>query len=452
LGLFHEKKLSLVFTDDFILLDLENPKSLVAEFHLRRILAKLSSEEIEAEISEKAGDEEALSRIERQRERAREEIRKTTQILQDKNMGYSVILILLLPIFISSGLLVDLVVSEKERRTGEILLSLPVDEWKIISSKILSVLFLILLQLVLWIVILFFMGRVSNLLILIPLFLTALLISSLSAFISVFSKNYREAGFLITILYVFLFAFLFGTSTLYSVAKHLSYLSPLSFALSINAQGFNPREFLYSLLPTLTISLTFLAFTMKMYQRDDFYFGPRPSLFSLLLEFFKVFGKNPFLICFLGGGFSVLLALVLELSVGVILTYFLGVNFQGFNLYLLVFFFALSEEFAKSLSVIASKRHFRLSLLRILFCGALSGIGFSLFENVFFGIAILRLLPGDVLQVMLLRALTAILAHSMASSLTAFGVYFGKSRFLLFLLISTLLHSLYNLHLLGVFS
>ena len=76
-----------------------------------------------------------------------EQIKKTRKSFEDERGGYIVLLVLLLPIFLSGGMLIDLLISEKEKKTGEALLALPIKREKIFYSKFLSIMIIIVFQL-----------------------------------------------------------------------------------------------------------------------------------------------------------------------------------------------------------------------------------------------------------------------------------------------------------------
>lgn len=98
-----------------------------------------------------------------------EQIEKTRKSFEDERGGYIVLLVLLLPLFLSGGMLIDLLISEKEKKTGEVLLALPIKREKIFYSKFLSIMIIILFQLLFWITALYYFGRVTNPLIILPL-------------------------------------------------------------------------------------------------------------------------------------------------------------------------------------------------------------------------------------------------------------------------------------------
>jgi ABC-2 type transport system permease protein len=293
-----------------ILFDESNPKARVAEYHLQRLLQEDPDIAIAFELNERpvVPQERIVAR-----ELALREIRKTAELMQSAQINYSTLLILLLAIFLASGILVDLVVSEKEKQTGEILMSLPTAPWKVLLSKVSAVVSVLVFQIALWILTLYALGRVSSLLSMIPLFLAAFLIISLTCLVSVYSKNYKEAGFAITVSYVLLFAFLMSASAFYTYSERFSFLSPLSQVVMIERGQSTLSGVLYAVLPTFLVSCVLIFISIKLYERDEFYFGPRPSLFKImslfsteiLIGLFVIFGLTVAFLLFNFGLLSV---------------------------------------------------------------------------------------------------------------------------------------------------
>ena len=278
-ALLHAHVVCCFIHENSITFDPDNPKARVAEYHLQKILQAEPDVPVSFNLNEKAVV--SLQRI-RARELALREIRRTAELMQSQQMNFSTLLILLLAIFMASGILVDLVVSEREKNTGEILMSLPIPSWKVLLSKVGAVTIVLGLQILLWVTMLYALGRVSSLGSMIPLFLAAFLIISLTCLASVYSKSYKEAGFAITVGYVLLFAFLMSASAFYTVSERFSFLSPLSLVLIIEEGGLSRGGLILAGLPTFLVSCLFLFVSVKMYERDEFYFGPRPSLLGIV--------------------------------------------------------------------------------------------------------------------------------------------------------------------------
>ena len=88
----------------------------------------------------------------------------TGQSLQIQLLTNAMLAILLfLPLFFFGNLIIDSVVGEKEKKTGEILMAMPISPSQIILGKILAVQGVIALQVALWMIILFTAGfKIAN--------------------------------------------------------------------------------------------------------------------------------------------------------------------------------------------------------------------------------------------------------------------------------------------------
>ncbi|MBI4813943.1 MAG: ABC transporter permease, partial [Methanobacterium sp.] len=112
--------------------------------------------------------------------------------------------LLFLPLFLFGNIIIDSVVGEKERKTAEILVAMPISPGEILLGKGLAVVAISALQVVMWIVVLIAAGFTINNVILVYLLvvLTAVPIVGLTSIIAAYAKNYKEAGIGITFAYV----------------------------------------------------------------------------------------------------------------------------------------------------------------------------------------------------------------------------------------------------------
>jgi len=417
-----------------ITLDSQNPKSEVAKFYITRILQKISTMEIPLVTVD--SETRVRNPSEAVTQEARIEIKKTTELIRKNNINVTTILILLLPLFVSSGLLLDLLMGEKEKRTAEILLALPTRPQGILASKILSTFSIVFVQVVSYLVLLFFMGRVSSFFILFPLFLTSMLLISLTTFVAVYSRNYKEAGFVITILYVLLFSFMFGATMMYALAQRFAYLSPLTLLVMIESGRISAHEILWASAPTLIASSFFFYLSSVMYVKDDFQFGPRPSNATLLARLFSAIGKSPSLSSLVGGFVAVPLSLLFELSLSIIFLYIFGV--EKTVLFISILTFAFIEEGFKSLGIVSARMSGGKTLPLY---GALTGVSFSLPENLLFVFAIHSLFPAYLWRIILLRVSGTVL-HIVCSTLVGWGM--GKGKYYHTLAAASLIHAAFN--------
>ncbi|MFA5559843.1 MAG: ABC transporter permease, partial [Methanofastidiosum sp.] len=289
-----------------------------------------------------------------------EQIERTRKSFEDEQGGYIVLLVLLMPLFLSGGMLIDLLISEKERRTGEMLLALPMKREEIFYSKFISILAIILFQLLFWVITLYYFGRVANPLIILPLTITAILLLSITGLIGVYSKNYKDSALIVTVTFILLFFLLFGTSTLYVAGlKDAAAISPLSLVIAIENGTYSLKEAAISILPSLSFSIILIYLSTVLYKKDEFYFGPRPSISDLVFEFagklrLKDIVFSPYLIALILGFIAIFISIIFEIFFGIIALYFTE------SIFAILFLWAIIEELSKSIGVFSAERYFPL--------------------------------------------------------------------------------------------
>jgi ABC-2 type transport system permease protein len=141
--------------------------------------------------------------------------------------GFLLPFILLLPTFLAMNMTTDSIVGEKERKTYEILVSIPITKRGIILGKILPILFISDLQALAWILILHVKGIVVYNVPLIILFLSLLNLSFIGVgiIISAFSENIKDADIGVT-LSIIVFSLVFFAPL--SLTKEIYKLSPVA--------------------------------------------------------------------------------------------------------------------------------------------------------------------------------------------------------------------------------
>ncbi|MEA1994282.1 MAG: ABC transporter permease [Euryarchaeota archaeon] len=343
------------------------------------------------------------------------------------NREYIVLLIMLLPLFMSGGLLTDSIVSEKEKKTGEMLLVLPTKRRNVALGKMLAIFMITSIQIVLWIFILYGIGKVDSLWTIFPLILAAFLVITVSLLISVYSQNYKESALLITVVYVIMFAFMFGTSILYvSRLRTLSLLSPLSMVIGLEEGTLTVGETLYGVLPALSVSLLSLALSLYLFNKDSFYFGPRPGILELIPDIFSKIGKNNFA-SFVLGFFSVFGAFVLELLAGFFLYYFFSLEMASIIFLGLIVFI---EEYLKYLAMLSNEGKF---------AGVFTGLGFGVCESLLSGVVVFTMVLSP--NVIFLRIIP-IFVHMGASGVLGYFRYNKKTK--TGFVIALVIHLIYN--------
>lgn len=198
-------------------------------------------------------------------------------------------ILLFLPLFLFGNMIIDSVVGEKERKTGEILMAMPINSSDIIIGKSMAVVGVIALQVAIWMGILLITGfEISNpLLVYLLVIITAVPVIGVTVIIAAYSKNYKEAGIGLTFGYVAIVGILMIPPLIYITNKSLiSNISPLTMVIRLFSGDIIPAwHFLIPLGFVIMVSAITYWISIKLFQRDDVVFGPRPGLIRLILEF-----------------------------------------------------------------------------------------------------------------------------------------------------------------------
>lgn len=180
-------------------------------------------------------------------------------------------LVLLLPVFFSMNILSDSIVKEKERKTLEILFSVPMRREEIIIGKIIPVVVLALAQVVAWIALLSLIYPHLYHVLLLILFLVmimAFFFSSAVAF-STYAGTIRESN-------LFLILFMMAVTLLVFVPfpESLAFLTRLSPVGGIVVLSSNPGLLLTEVIPYFVLYsiLSFISFFVasRMLSKDEY--------------------------------------------------------------------------------------------------------------------------------------------------------------------------------------
>ncbi|MBI5460157.1 ABC transporter permease [Methanobacterium sp.] len=206
------------------------------------------------------------------------------------------VVLLFLPLFLFGNIIIDSVVGEKERKTAEILVAMPISPGEILLGKGLAVVAISALQVVMWIVVLIAAGFTINNVILVYLLvvLTAVPIVGLTSIIAAYAKNYKEAGIGITFAYVMVVGFLIVPALAYISRKSFSAnISPMTTVMRLFAgEAITIPEILMSVTFVIILSIIFFGIATWLFRRDDVLFGPRPGLLTLTLQLIGVKKDN----------------------------------------------------------------------------------------------------------------------------------------------------------------
>lgn len=222
----------------------------------------------------------------------------TPAVVNQQNTGESlpmqivtkamIAILLFLPLFLFGNMIIDSVVGEKERKTGEILMAMPITPTEIIFGKSMAVVGIIALQVAIWMVILLItrFPILNPLLVFALVFITAIPVTGVTVIIAAYAKNYKEAGIGLTFGYIVVVGLLMIPTLVYISNKSLgSNISPLTMVIRLfSGESIPLWEFLIPVGFILILSLISYWIAIQLFKRDDVVFGPRPGLLRLSLE------------------------------------------------------------------------------------------------------------------------------------------------------------------------
>jgi len=194
-----------------------------------------------------------------------------------------VAILLVLPLFLFGNLIIDSIVGEKERKTGESLIAMPISRSHIILGKSMAVIVIMAIQLIIWMIIIMASGfRIPNApLIYLILVLTAVPVVGLTSLVAVYSKNYKEAGIGITFVYIIVIGFLIVPALVY-VSQGRG-VGPLILIMKLlGSENITISNMLLTFSGLVVSSIIFYGLALWLFERDDILFGPRPGVLKLL--------------------------------------------------------------------------------------------------------------------------------------------------------------------------
>jgi ABC-2 type transport system permease protein len=196
--------------------------------------------------------------------------------------------LLFLPLFLFGNMIIDSVVGEKERKTGEILIATPLSQTQIIMGKSMAVVFTIALQVAMWIIILLIAGfQIKNpLLVYIFVVLTSIPIVGITTIVATYAKNFKEAGIALSFMYIGIVGFLVVPALAYISRKSAAAnISPMTIVMRLfSGESIPPGDYLIAISGIVFLSTAFYWVAIKLFKRDDVVFGPRPGILRLLRD------------------------------------------------------------------------------------------------------------------------------------------------------------------------
>lgn len=203
-----------------------------------------------------------------------------------------VAILLFLPLFLFGNMIIDSIAGEKERKTGEILIAMPLSHGEIVIGKNLAVVLTIAVQVALWIIILLAAGfdLKNPLLVYMVIVLTAVPIVGITSIIAAYSKNYKEAGIGLSFIYIGIVGFLVIPALAYITSKSAAAnISPMTLVMRLfSGESISTLDFIIPILSIAIISIISYWISIKLIKRDDIMFGPRPNIIKLALELVSI--------------------------------------------------------------------------------------------------------------------------------------------------------------------
>ncbi|MGB7969408.1 MAG: ABC transporter permease [Methanobacterium sp.] len=198
------------------------------------------------------------------------------------------VILLFLPLLLFGNMIIDTIVGEKERKTGEILIAMPISQAQIIIGKSMAVVLTISLQVAMWIIILLIAGfHIDNpILVFIFIFLTSIPIIGITSIVAAYSKNFKEAGIGLSIAYMGIVGFLIVPVLIYLSRKSfIANISPMTIVMRLfSGESISAADYGISLATILIVSLISYWISIKLFERDDIIFGPRPGILRLIYD------------------------------------------------------------------------------------------------------------------------------------------------------------------------
>jgi ABC-2 type transport system permease protein len=197
-------------------------------------------------------------------------------------------ILLFLPLLLFGNMVIDSVVGEKERKTGEILIAMPMSHSQIIIGKSMAVVLTISLQIFMWLVILLIAGfQIHNpIFVFIFILLTSIPIIGITTMVAAYSKNYKEAGIGLSFIYIGIVGFLTVPVLVYISRKStLANISPMTIVMRLfSGESISLFDYSLTLICIAVVSIVSYWIAIRLFERDDIIFGPRPGILRLLLD------------------------------------------------------------------------------------------------------------------------------------------------------------------------
>ena len=200
-------------------------------------------------------------------------------------------LLLFLPVFLFGNLVIDSLVSEKERKTGEILIAMPISRSNIVLGKSFGILCLMSIQLLLWIIIMSITGfdLVAPALIYLLVVLTAIPIVGVGTVVGVYSKNYKESEIGSNFAYLLTITILVIPALVSILRPGMGSSSTISLVIKIfSREALTYKDIFNPIITVVLLSVITYGLSVWMYNNDKIIFGPRPKIINSIMNFLRI--------------------------------------------------------------------------------------------------------------------------------------------------------------------
>ncbi len=350
------------------------------------------------------------------------------------------------PMYFIAQLFSASIMEERVKRKGELLLVSPVSSWEIVLGKLVP--YLLLTLILMGGIALYIGGNFWMLLILLPMVLMFLSTAFMGAIIS---RSFKELTFVLVFLSVSLSGYIF-LPAMFSNIHAISMISPMTLVVKmLEGEAVTTHEYLFSTLPFYLVSILIFTFGIFIYREEDLF--TQRSVKGKLLDSVQVFLQRiPAPIFFLS---IALLPLVYSVQLILIVVMF---NFPiRIGIVVFIFMAAFIEEVVKSVGIYTalSRKMSVIDTRSAIKAGIYSGTGFFLGEKLLL-LAVIAGISGSVFGSAMGIGLLIFpfILHVSGAIISALGLrYLGTGKYLLSVILATVVHAGYNLYIIrGVLS
>ncbi|WP_406656140.1 ABC transporter permease subunit [Methanolobus sp. ZRKC2] len=356
------------------------------------------------------------------------------------------------PIYFVSQFYSTSIMDERTNKKGELLLAGPLRGRDIVMGK--TVPYLLVTVLIQAVITLYILGMPSDigklqdiLAVIATIFPVVLLFFALSFFGAILSRSFKELTFASVFLSVVISGYLFFPA-MFTNIHAISSISPITLIVRlIEGQSVAIGTYMFSTLPFYFVALSAFAFGTFIFREEDLFTQKHVS--DKIIDCFEVFLTYKYGSVFLLSIIFIPFVYMTQLMLIVMLF-----NLPApYSVVTMIVLSAMAEELVKSVGIytIFKRKLADISLKNAIRLAILSGTGFFVGEKA---VAVLTLAPiassafGSVMTMGTLL-LIPLLLHISTTMVCSLGIWrLGTRRYLISILLATLLHSCYNMFIL----